>query len=379
MQFIDLKSRHNLIKDKIDARVQSVMEHGRFILGPEVEELEQKLAEYVGIKHCVSVSSGTDSLLIALMALGVGAGDEVITVPYTWISSAEVIALLGATPVFVDVRSDTWNMDETLLESAITEKTKAIMPVSIYGQTSDMDAINEIAVKYGLPVIEDAAQSFGATYKGRQSCNLSTIGSTSFFPSKPLGCYGDGGALFTNEDELAEKFRWIRVHGQERKHHHPILGVNGRMDTLQAAILLTIFEAFPEEVIKRQEVGQRYSDKLSSTNSDEFVVPCVPELSSSVYAQYTVLHPEREKVQEALKLHGIPSVSYYTVPLHLQPVFSCLGYEKGDFLVSESISAQCLSLPMSPYLSERDQEKIIHAMIAHGKESSRTGLIPRLP
>ena len=236
MQFIDLKSRHFLIKDQINARIQTVMEHGQFILGPEVRELEQKLAEYTGSKHCITVSSGTDSLLIALMALGVGSGDEIITVPYTWISTAEVIALLGATPVFVDVRSDTWNMDETLLEASITERTKAIMPVSIYGQTPDMDAINEIAKKYELPVIEDAAQSFGATYKGRKSCNLSTIGSTSFFPSKPLGCYGDAGALFTNEDALAEKFRWIRVHGQERKHHHPIVGLNGRMDTLQAAI-----------------------------------------------------------------------------------------------------------------------------------------------
>ena len=217
MQFIDLKSRHKLISDKINARIQKVMDHGQFILGPEVRELEQKIAVYTGSKHCVTVSSGTDSLLIALMALGVRAGDEVITVPYTWISTAEVIALLGAKPVFVDIRTDTWNMDEAQLESAITGKTKAIMPVSIYGQCPDMDAINAIAEKYNLPVIEDAAQSFGATYKGRKSCNLSTIGSTSFFPSKPLGCYGDGGALFTNDDELAEKCRWIRVHGQERQ------------------------------------------------------------------------------------------------------------------------------------------------------------------
>ena len=222
MQFIDLKSRHKLIGDKINARIYKVMDHGQFILGPEVRNLEQKLAEYVGVKHCVAVSSGTDSLLIALMTIGVGAGDEVITVPYTWISTAEVIALLGAKPVFVDIRTDTWNMDEAQLESAITDKTKAIMPVSIYGQCPDMDAINAIAEKYNLPVIEDAAQSFGSTYKDKKSCNLSTIGSTSFFPSKPLGCYGDGGALFTNDDELAEKFRWIRVHGQEHKHHHPI-------------------------------------------------------------------------------------------------------------------------------------------------------------
>jgi UDP-2-acetamido-2-deoxy-ribo-hexuluronate aminotransferase len=361
MQFIDLKSRHQLIKDRIDARVQSVMEHGQFILGPEVKELEQKLAEYVGVKHCVSVSSGTDSLLIALMALGVGAGDEVITVPYTWISSAEVIALLGAIPVFVDIRSDTWNMNETLLGSAITDKTKAIMPVSIYGQTPDMDAINAIANKYDLPVIEDAAQSFGATYKGMKSCNLSTIGSTSFFPSKPLGCYGDGGALFTNEDELAEKFRWIRVHGQERKHHHPILGVNGRMDTLQAAILLTIFEAFPEEVIKRQEIGNHYNTELSKASGLE--TPSIPPENTSVFAQYTILSEQRESIQISLKDKDIPSVSYYSVPLHLQPVFKNLGYKAGDFPVAEKVANQCLSLPMSPYLSQMDQEHIIEEIL----------------
>jgi UDP-2-acetamido-2-deoxy-ribo-hexuluronate aminotransferase len=360
MQFIDLKSRHQLIKDQIDARIQTVMEHGQFILGPEVKELEQKLAEYVGVKHCVSVSSGTDSLLIALMALGVGAGDEVITVPYTWISSAEVIALLGAIPVFVDIRSDTWNMNETLLESAITEKTKAIMPVSIYGQTSDMDSINAIANKYDLPVIEDAAQSFGATYKGKKSCDLSTIGSTSFFPSKPLGCYGDGGALFTNEDELAEKFRWIRVHGQERKHHHPILGVNGRMDTLQAAIILAIFEAFPEEVTKRQKIGNLYTSSLSKTSGIR--TPSIAEGSTSVYAQYTILSDNRETIQETLKLQGIPSVSYYTVPLHLQPVFASLGHKKGDFTVSKDVADRCLSLPMSPYLNREDQGQVIDAI-----------------
>ena len=287
MQFIDLKTRHKLIEDKINARIQKVMDHGQFILGPEVRELEQKLAEYTGSKHCVTVSSGTDSLLIALMALGVGAGDEVITVPYTWISTAEVISLLGAKPVFIDISPDTWNMAVTQVEAAITEKTKAIMPVSIYGQCPDMDAINAIAEKHNLPVVDDAAQSFGATYKGKKSCNLSTIGSTSFFPSKPLGCYGDGGALFTNNDELAEKFRWIRVHGQERKHHHPILGLNGRMDTLQAAILMEIFEVFPDEVAKRQVIGERYSTSLTKQNG--IVTPTIGKHNTSVFAQYTIL------------------------------------------------------------------------------------------
>jgi UDP-2-acetamido-2-deoxy-ribo-hexuluronate aminotransferase len=360
MQFIDLKTRHQLIGDKINARIQKVMEHGQFILGPEVRDVEEKLAQYTGSKHCVTVSSGTDSLLIALMALGIGAGDEVITVPYTWISTAEVIALLGAKPVFVDIRSDTWNMDETLLEAAITDKTKAIMPVSIYGQCSNMDAINDVANKYNLPVIEDAAQSFGATYKGKKSCNLSTIGSTSFFPSKPLGCYGDGGALFTNDDELAEKFRWIRVHGQERKHHHPILGINGRMDTIQAAILLEILEVFPDEVQKRENLGQAYSEGLA--NIEGLETPSIGEDNTSVYAQYTILAEQREEIQNSLKDNDIPSVSYYSVPLHLQPVFENLGHKEGDFPVAEKVANLCLSLPMSPYLTQEDQSKVIDAI-----------------
>jgi UDP-2-acetamido-2-deoxy-ribo-hexuluronate aminotransferase len=360
MQFIDLKTRHQLIGDKINARIQKVMDHGQFILGPEVREVEEKLAQYTGSKHCVTVSSGTDSLLIALMALGIGAGDEVITVPYTWISTAEVISLLGAKPVFVDIRPDKWNMDETLLEAAITNNTKAIMPVSIYGQCPDMDAINEVAKKHNLPVIEDAAQSFGATYKGKKSCNLSTIGSTSFFPSKPLGCYGDGGALFTNDDELAEKFRWIRVHGQERKHHHPILGINGRMDTLQAAILLEILEVFPDEVEKREKLGQTYSESLANING--LKTPSIGKHNTSVYAQYTILIEQREEIQNSLKDKEIPSVTYYTVPLHLQPVFVSLGHKEGNFPVAEKIANQCLSLPMSPYLRQEDQSKVVDAI-----------------
>lgn len=360
MQFIDLKTRHQLIGDKINARIQKVMDHGQFILGPEVRELEQKLTEYTGSKHCVTVSSGTDALLIALMALGIVAGDEVITVPYTWISTAEVVALLGAKPVFVDIRPDTWNMDETQIEAAITEKTKAIMPVSIYGQCADMDAINAIAEKYNLPVIEDAAQSFGTIYKGQKSGNLSTIGSTSFFPSKPLGCYGDGGALFTNDDELAEKFRWIRVHGQERKHHHPILGVNGRFDTIQAAILLEILEVFPDEVIKRQMLGQTYSTALADI--ENLSTPMIGEHNTSVYAQYTILSEQREEIHQSLIEKHIPSVSYYSVPLHLQPIFNNLGHQAGDFPVAEKVANQCLSLPMSPYLTQEDQSKVIDAI-----------------
>ncbi len=360
MQFIDLKTRHQLIGDKINARIQQVMDHGQFILGPEVREVEEKLAQYTGSKHCITVSSGTDSLLIALMALGVGAGDEVITVPYTWISTAEVVALLGAKPAFVDIRPDTWNMDETQVEASITDKTKAIMPVSIYGQCPDMDAINAIAEKYNLPVIEDAAQSFGATYKDNKSCNLSTIGSTSFFPSKPLGCYGDGEALFTNDDELAEKFRWIRVHGQERKHHHPILGLNGRMDTIQAAILLEILEVFPVEVKNRENLGQTYTESL--VHLDALKTPNIGEHNTSVYAQYTILVKQREEIQQSLKEIAIPSVSYYSVPLHLQPVFGNLRHKAGDFSVAEKVANQCLSLPMSPYLTHGNQRKVIDAI-----------------
>ena len=333
------------------------MGHGQFILGPEVRELEDKLAQYTGSKHCVTVSSGTDSLLIALMALGVRAGDEVITVPYTWISTAEVIALLGAKPVFVDIRYDTFNMDETLLESAITEKTKAIIPVSIYGQCPNMNEINVIAKKYEISVVEDAAQSFGASYKGENSCNLSTIGCTSFFPSKPLGCYGDGGALFTNDDELAEKFRCISVHGQKSKCNHPILGINGRFDTIQAAILLEILELFPEEVKKREEVGATYSSALSEVENVD--TPFIGEYNTSVFAQYTILSEKRELIQQSLKQNGIPSVSYYSVPLHLQPVFNNLGHKIGDFPVTEKVADQCLSLPMSPYLGNQDQIQVI--------------------
>ena len=362
MDFIDLKTRLARVRGKVDQRVAAVLDHGQFILGPEVAELEQTLASYVGVEHCVGVSSGTDSLLIALLALEVGRGDEVITVPYTWISTAEVIALTGATPVFVDIDSKTWNMDPSLVEDAITENTKAIMPVGIYGQTADMDSINEIAFRYNLPVIEDAAQSFGATYKGHKSCALSTIGSTSFFPSKPFGGFGDGGALFTDDDELAEKFRWIRVHGQARKHHHPVLGLNGRLDTLQAAMLLAVFEIFPEEVTQRQAIGARYKEMLAEAELQGIQLPLIAEGSTSVYSIYTILTSQRDTFQARLKEAGIPSVAYYAVPLHLQPVFGHLGYNQGDFPVTELVAAQCLSLPMSPYLSETDQESVVGAM-----------------
>lgn len=360
MDFIDLKSQQERIRDSIEKRILAVLDHGQYIMGPEIVELEQALCDYLGCKHAIGVSSGTDSLLIALMALGIGPGDEVITVPYTWISTAEVIALVGAKPVFIDIEEDTWNMDASLLTNAITERTKAIMPVGIYGQTSDMTAINRIAEAAGnIPVIEDAAQSFGATHHGKRSGALGTVGSTSFFPSKPLGGYGDGGALFTDDDELAEKMRWIRLHGQERKHYHPVLGINGRLDSMQAAVVLAKLEIFDEEVGLRQEVADRYASLLEGTG---VALPRIAEGNTSVFAQYTLLSETRDELQQALSAESIPSVPYYAVPLHRQPVFAGLNYSEGDFPVTEEIAKTCLSLPMSPYVKMEDQEKIAEAI-----------------
>ena len=364
MEFIDLKSQQARIKAKIDQRIQDVLSHGRYVMGPELDELEERLKNYVGTRHCIGASSGTDTLLIAMMALGIGPGDEVITVPFTWISTAEMIALIGATPVFVDIDETTWNMDVSKLESAITEKTKAIMPVGIFGQTADMIGINEIASRNGnLPVIEDAAQSFGATHHGKKSGGLSTIGSTSFFPSKPLGCYGDGGGLFTNDDELAERMRHIRVHGQTERHHHPILGINGRLDTLQAAILLEKLEIFDDEILRRQEVAQAYGDGIRNSSVK---LPMVGPSNTSVFAQYTILSSNRDVLAASLKKAGIPSVSYYAVPLHLQPVFADLGYKKGQFPITEDVASRGLSLPMNPYLSEEEVAAVCDVIVAGG-------------
>lgn len=361
MEFIDLKSQQALIREDLEKRITAVLDHGRYIMGPEVAELEQQLADYVGVKHCIGSASGTDTLLIALMALGIEAGDEVITVPYTWISTAEMIALIGAKPVFIDIDEKTWNMDASQLEAAITDKTKAIMPVGIYGQTADMTAINAIAEKHGLPVIEDAAQSFGSTHNGVKSCALSTIGSTSFFPSKPLGCYGDGGALFTNDDELADRMRQIRVHGQKKKHHHPVIGINGRLDTIQAAVVLSKLPLFDDEIEKRQKVAEAYGEAISKSAAvaDGLQLPGVGEGNTSVWAQYTMLSPDRDSLREKLSAAGIPSVSYYAVPLHLQPVFEYLGHKEGDFPVSERVASQGISLPMNPYLSEEEVAQVV--------------------
>lgn len=368
MDFIDLKTQYQRIREPVNARIQKVLDHGQYILGGETQELEKRLAEFVGTKHCIAASSGTDTLLIALMALEIGAGDEVITSPFTFIATGEMIALAGAKPVFVDIDPKTYNIDPALIERAITPRTKAIMPVSLYGQCADFDAINAIARKHRLPVIEDGAQSLGALYKGKQSCGLSEIGSTSFFPSKPLGCYGDGGALFTDDDALAKVMREIRVHGQDRRYHHPRLGINGRFDTLQAAVLLAKLDIFDDEVAARTRIGARYAALINEAFSKvpdpqlRVAAPALASQCTSVYAQYTVEVPNRPKVEEGMKARGIPTAVHYPVPLHLQPVFSNLRQGEGSFPVSEAAAGRVISLPMHPYLTEEQQVKVITAL-----------------
>ncbi|MEO2030608.1 MAG: DegT/DnrJ/EryC1/StrS family aminotransferase, partial [Planctomycetaceae bacterium] len=330
--------------------------HGRFIMGPEIGELEAGLADYAGTKHAVTVSSGTASLEIALRALGIGPGDEVVTVPFTWISSAEVIKLVGATPVFVDIESDSFNVDVDLLEAAITPRTKAILPVCLFGQMPDFAKMNSIAEKYGIAVLEDGAQSFGATQHGRRSCSVTTVGSTSFFPAKPLGCFGDGGALFTDDDDLATCMRAIRTHGGTKRHHHTLVGTNGRMDTLQAAVVLAKLPHFEQEVQNRGAIGARYSDLLRDVVGS---VPRVEHGNTHVYAQYTIRVPNRDGLAASLKSQGIPTAVYYPKCLHEQPIFADLGYEYGTFPESERASREVLSLPMHPFLSESDQNRVV--------------------
>jgi UDP-2-acetamido-2-deoxy-ribo-hexuluronate aminotransferase len=366
MDFIDLKTQYRRLKPSVDERIHRVLEHGQYVMGPECAELERKLAEYVGSKHCIGVASGTDALLIALMALGIGPGDEVVTVPFTFFATAEMIALAGATPVFVDVDRRTYNMDPDKLEAAITPRTKAIMPVSLYGQCPDLDAINLIACNRGLPVIEDAAQSFGATYKGKRSGGLTAIGATSFFPSKPLGCYGDGGALFTNDDELARLMREIRVHGQDRRYHHPRLGLTARLDSIQAAVLLAKLEIFDDEVAARHRLGERYAEliaaKFGTGARAKVHAPAVESFNTCVYAQYTVEVERREIVETRMKGLGVPTAVHYPLALHMQPVFAHLGLREGTFPASEAASRRVISLPMHPYLTEDQQRQVVDAL-----------------
>ncbi len=347
IEFIDLKAQQALIKDKIDAGIQRVLSHGQYILGPEVSELEEKLAAFVGAKYCISVANGTDALQIALMALGIGPGDEVITPGFTYIATAETVALLGAKPVYVDVDPRTYNLDPQLLEAIITPRTKAIIPVSLYGQCADFDTINAIAARHGIPVIEDAAQSFGAVYKGKRSCNLTTIACTSFFPSKPLGCYGDGGAIFTNDEELAIILRQIARHGQDRRYHHIRVGVNSRLDTLQAAILLPKLGIFAEEVELRQHVAAKYDQLLSHAGIT--TTPFVEEHNTSVYAQYTIQVENRQAIQAKLQTQGIPTAVHYPIPLNKQPA---VADSSVHLPVGDAAAEKVMSLPFHPYMTE---------------------------
>ncbi len=356
--FIDLKSQYHALESSIKSRINKVLDHGQYIMGPEVRELEETLEAYTGAKHCIAVASGTEALLISLMAIGIQPGDEVITTPFTFVATAEVIVLLGAKPVFVDIEPDTCNIDVSKIEAAITSNTKAIMPVSLYGQVADMDEINAIAAKHQLTVIEDAAQSFGADYKDRKSCNVSRIGCTSFFPSKPLGCYGDGGAIFTEEDAIAQACREIRVHGQSKRYVHTRVGVGGRMDTIQCAVVLAKMEQFDWEIARRIEVGAEYNRLLADAG-----IPVVQQKQdrNSVYAQYTVFVDNRDNVQQSLQEVGVPTAVHYPVPLNEQPAYAHLCCPDCTPIAS-GIAKRVMSLPMHPYMDSETQRKIVSAL-----------------
>lgn len=354
--FIDLAAQQARIKDKIDANIQKVLAHGQYILGPEVDELEERLVAYTGAKYCITVANGTDALQIAQMALGIGPGDEVIVPGFSYIATAETVALLGAKPVYIDIDPRTYNLDPALLEAAITPRTRAIIPVSLYGQCADFDAINAIAEKHNIPVIEDGAQSFGGSYKGRKSCNLSTIGCTSFFPSKPLGCYGDGGAIFTNDEELATILRQIARHGQDRRYHHIRIGVNSRLDTLQAAILLPKLEILDEEIQSRQQVSECYTEQLS--NSD-ILTPYMGLNNQSAWAQYTIQVKDRDRLQGHLKASGIPTAVHYPIPLNMQPAVVDRSVK---LQVGDRVANKVLSLPITPYMPVENQVRILESL-----------------
>jgi len=361
MDFVDLKAQYRRLKPAIDARIQTVFDHGQYILGPEVRELETRLAARIGVKHCIGAASGTDALLLAMMALGIGSGDEVITSPFTFFATAEMIMLLGAVPVFADIDPESYNIDPAKIEAAVTSRTRAIMPVSLYGQPAEMDAINTVAARHNLAVIEDAAQSYGALYFGRHSGNLSTIGCTSFFPSKPLGCYGDAGACFTNDDGLATAMIELRNHGQDRRYHHTRIGINGRIDTLQAAVLLAKLDVFDDELIARSEAADCYSALLK----DAVHTPLVAPNRTSAWAQYTVEIDDREAVEAAMREAGVPTAVHYPVALHQQPAFETrTGAGRSSFPNAERAARRVLSLPMHPYLAPADLQRVTDAVKA---------------
>lgn len=363
--FADLKSQYESYKQEIDKAVLDVMSSSMYIMGPEVEKLEKNLAEYVGARHALSVSSGTDALLLALMAYGIKAGDEVITTPFTFIATAEVIALVGAKPVFADIDEKTYNLDIEKVKPLINEKTKAIIPVSLYGLPADMDKFYELTKNTNIKLIEDACQSFGATDNGKYSCNYNSLGCTSFFPSKPLGCYGDGGAVFTNDDSEAELLSNLRNHGQVARYKHKYIGINGRLDAMQAAILNVKLAHFKEEIVRRVEIGNNYTAKIKQAykgSPKDIITPFIPEGKVSVYAQYSVRVKNREEVAKKLNEAGIPTAIHYPIPLHMQECYADCGFKAGDLPISEKVSSEIMSLPMSAFLKDDDQDFIVETL-----------------
>lgn len=364
--FIDLARQNRILSSKIDAAIRRVLDHGKYILGPEVGELEAALARYSGSKYCITCANGTDGLQIALMALGVGPGDEVVMPAFGYIAAAEVTALLGAKPVYVDIRPDTFNLNVEQLAAAISDRTKVIVPISLFGQCANMEAINMVAAQSGVSVVEDAAQSFGASFRGKKSCNLSSIGVTSFFPSKPLGCYGDGGAIFTSDEALATEIRKIARHGQSRRYFHDVIGVNSRLDTIQAAVLLQKLIIFEDELQARSRVAATYSRLLNDGfgGSSEFAgikLPFVEKGCSSVWAQYTIRTKDRNELRAALEELGIPTVIYYPLPLNEQEAVRDM---KVNMEESHLASQEVVSLPMHPYLSDQHQKFIVDAIVS---------------
>ena len=358
IDFANLKLAYMAHQEVFEKEISRVLSDASYIMGPEIEKLETELSQFTGAKYSISCSSGTDALLLAMMALDIKPGDEIITTPFTFISTAETIALLGAKPVFVDVDEETFNIDVNQIETKITHKTKAIVPVSLFGQVADMDEINTLAEKYKLSVIEDAAQSFGATYKGKKSCNLSTIACTSFFPAKPLGCFGDGGAVFTSNNDLAEKIKSLRVHGQTQPYMHKHIGLGARLDNLQAAVLLIKLKSYNDAINLRQAAAEKYHKMLTGLIEK----PVVKSYNTSVWAQYSIRIPSRDLIKSKLKEQGIPTAVYYPKPLHLQKCFEYLGYKKDDFPISEKATEEIISLPINPYINEVEQEFIVEEL-----------------
>lgn len=357
INFIDLQGQYRKYKNEIDEQIAQTLDSSAYIGGQKVALLEENLARFSGAKHAIACSNGSSAIFVSLLALGIGHGDEVITSPFTFFATAEMIALTGAKPVFVDIDEKTYNIDPSLIQAAITPKTKAIMPVSLFGQIADMKRINEIAAKHGLAVIEDAAQSFGAKQEGVRSCSLSKLATTSFFPAKPLGCYGDGGAIFTSDDELAQKIKILLNHGSKERYFHSAIGINGRLDAIQAGVLNVKLKYFDDEIARRQEIAARYEQNLKNV-----VTPFVERGNTSVWAQYCIRVKDRARMLEICAQKGVPTGVYYPLPLHLQEVFKDLGYKKGDFAVSERVSEDIMALPMSAFLSEQEQDYVIEVI-----------------